>query len=63
MGQITVNTPDGPITVNIEGDTPTEQETQAILQSLTPKREAASLVVLVEDKANINKDSFIIFLS
>ena len=39
MGQITVNTPDVPITVNIEGDTPTEQETQAILQSLTPKRE------------------------
>ena len=39
MGQITINTPEGPIKVNIEGDTPTERETQAILQSLTPKRE------------------------
>jgi len=39
VGQITINTPEGPIKVNIEGDTPTERETQAILQSLTPKRE------------------------
>jgi len=50
VGQITINTPEGPITVNIEGDTPTEQEQQIILQQLAPKPESFDIMSATQEE-------------
>ena len=34
MGQIQINTPSGPVLVNIAGDTPTEEEQKTILDNI-----------------------------
>ena len=50
MGQITINTSEGPITVNIEGDTPTEREQQTILQQLAPKPESFDIMSATQEE-------------
>jgi len=50
VGQITINTSEGPITVNIEGDTPTEREQQTILQQLAPKPESFDIMSATQEE-------------